>query len=487
MAEPTSYPKVAQLRTVAALQKRLDELGVALPIDSEVLAASAGSPLAQPLQVGRYTVGNRWCIHPMEGWDANPDGSPSELTLRRWGRFGESGAKLIWGGEAAAVQPRGRANPNQTLAVPQNAAGLEKLLQRLRESHRQAMGSEEGLLVGLQLTHSGRFCKPHDHHRWEPLIAYHHPLLDAKFGIDPADASVVITDDDVARLIDDYVAAAKTAEKVGFQFVDIKACHGYLLHEFLSARSRPGPYGGDLAGRARLLLTIIDRVREACPHLVIGVRLSVADTLPYRQVGDQGQPMDWDRSVPYLHGFGVRQDDPTQVDLSEPLQLIQWLTQRGVELLNVTLASPYYSPHLQRPAIFPPSDGYPPPEDPLVGVARHLDITARIKREFPRLAVVGSGYTYLQEHLPRVAQAAVKQGMVDFVGLGRMVLSYPELPRDVLAGRTLQRKLICRTFSECTTAPRHGLPSGCYPLDPFYKQRPEREVLVQIKQGPKDA
>ncbi len=487
MTAPNSYPKMAQLRTVGALQQRLDALGIGIPYDTDVLDAAAGSPLAQPIRVGRFEVGNRWCIHPMEGWDANRDGSPSALTLRRWERFGESGAKLIWGGEAAAVQPRGRANPNQTLAVPDNAPGLENLLHRLRQAHQRATGSDQGLLVGLQLTHSGRFCKPNDHHRWEPLIAYHHPLLDPKFGIDPCDASVVLRDEDLERLIDDYVAAAKTAARVGFQFVDIKACHGYLLHEFLSARRRPGPYGGDLEGRSRLLVTIIDRVRQECPQLAIGVRLSVADCVPYQRVGETGRPMAWDRSEPYEFGFGVRVDDPWQMDLSEPLQLIERLVEHGVALLNVTLASPYYTPHLQRPAIFPPSDGYPPPEDPLVGVARHIDVTAEIKRRFPALPVVGSGYTYLQEHLPRVAQAAVGRGMVDFVGLGRMVLSYPTLPRDVLAGRKLERSLICRTFSDCTTAPRNGMPSGCYPLDPFYKQRPEREQLVQIKQASKDA
>ncbi|GIW97901.1 MAG: NADH:flavin oxidoreductase [Pirellulaceae bacterium] len=476
-----NYPKIAQLRTPQALRERLHQLGVDLPIADQVLTAAEGSPLAKPLQVGRLTIGNRWCIHPMEGWDANRDGSPSELTLRRWRRFGISGAKLIWGGEAAAVQPRGRANPNQTLATPENERGLRQLLQTLQSAHQDAFGDLEGLAVGLQLTHSGRFCKPTDHHRLEPVIAYHHPILDRRFGIDAKDDSVVITDEQIERLIDDYVAAAQTAQRVGFQFVDIKACHGYLLHEFLSARRRPGPFGGDLKGRARLLLTIIDRVRDVCPELTIGVRLSVIDTLPYEAIDGKGCPAPWPEGQPYDCGFGVDPMDPSQPDLDEPLQLIGWLVDHGVELLNVTFSSPYYTPHIQRPAIFPPSDGYPPPEDPLVGVARHVQITAEVKQRFPQLAIVGSGYTYLQDHLPRVAQEAVHRRMVDIVGLGRMVLSYPELPRDTLAGNPLARKLICRTFSDCTTAPRNGLPSGCYPLDPFYKERPEREQLVEIK------
>jgi 2,4-dienoyl-CoA reductase-like NADH-dependent reductase (Old Yellow Enzyme family) len=150
----------------------------------------------------------------------------------------------------------------------------------------------------------------------------------------------------------------------------------------------------------------------------------------------------------------------------------------------VTAGSPYYNPHMQRPALFPPSDGYLPPEDPLVGVARQIEATARLKRAFPALAIVGSAYTYLQEWLPHVAQHTVRAGMTDFVGLGRMVLSYPDLPADVLAGRPLQRKRVCRTFSDCTTGPRLGLVSGCYPLDDFYKAHPDAEKLRSLKPAP---
>ena len=200
---PAKLPKVAQLRTPEDLRQRLTSLACDLPVDDQILTAAAGSPLAEPIEVGGHRLANRWCIHPMEGWDANRDGSPSELTLRRWRRFGLSGAKLIWGGEAAAVRPAGRANPNQTLATPSNRDGLTRLLAEFEQGHRQQTGGLDDLLIGLQLTHSGRFCKPHDHHRWEPRIAYHHPLLDAKFGIDPDDPSVVWTDDQLPALVDD--------------------------------------------------------------------------------------------------------------------------------------------------------------------------------------------------------------------------------------------------------------------------------------------
>jgi 2,4-dienoyl-CoA reductase-like NADH-dependent reductase (Old Yellow Enzyme family) len=475
------FPKIAQLKTVAALRARLDELGLELPVDDAVLSAQQGSPLAQPIKLGNLTCGNRWCIHPMEGWDANRDGSPSELTLRRWRHFGQSGAKLIWGGEAAAVQPDGRANPNQTLATPSNKAGLAALLNECRTAHRQSFGTTDDLVVGLQLTHSGRFCKP-DSDELKPRIAYHHPLLDVKFDINPDDDSVVWTDGDLERLIDTFVVAAGVARDVGFQFVDIKACHGYLLHEFLSARSRPGRFGGDLAGRTRLLLDIIGRIRAAYPDLLVLVRLSVFDTLPFATSRDVGQPMEHGHLLPYQFGFGVSSDNPAEIDLAESLELLRRLAAAGVPSVNISCGSPYYNPHVQRPAIFPPSDGYQPPEDPLVGVVRQIQAARACKASVPELTIVGTGYTYLQDYVPHVAQAVVRAGWTDIVGLGRMVLAYPELPADTLRGATLDRKRVCRTFSDCTTAPRNELPSGCYPLDAFYKQRPEAETLKRVKQ-----
>lgn len=475
----TSYPKIAQLKTTEALRQRLRSLRLDVPVDEAVLTAEQGSPLAAPLQVGRFHIGNRWCIHPMEGWDAGRDGSPSEHTLRRWRNFGLSGAKWIWGGEAAAVQPDGRANPNQTLAVESNRTGLRQLLDALLAAHRESIGSTDDLYVGLQLTHSGRFCRPNSK-KLEPRIAYHHPLLDAKFGIDPDDASVVFSDDDLERLIDTYVAAARLASEVGFQFVDVKACHGYLLHEFLSARRRPGKFGGDFEGRTRLLRTIIERIRAEVPELDILVRLSIFDMPPYLTSREVGRPMPYD--TPYEFGFGVDEQSPGEMDLAEPIRLLGMLHALGVPAVNLSAGSPYYNPHIQRPAIFPPSDGYQPPEDPLVGVARQIDAARRCKQAAPELVMVGTGYSYLQDYLPHVAQAVVRAGWIDSVGLGRMVLSYPRLPHESLAGRPMARKLVCRTFSDCTTAPRNGLISGCYPLDAYYKELPQAGEMKQLKQ-----
>jgi len=476
------FPRIARFRSAADLREHCRRLGAPIPFDDAVLSAAEGSPLAAPIDIGGRRVGNRWCIHPMEGWDATAEGLPTETLLRRWKHFGSSGAKFIWGGEAVAVLAEGRANPNQLCGPVCGRDGFAALLDTLRSSHRDACGTTDDLLVALQLTHSGRFSKPTPAGR-RPRIAYHHPLLDARHGVDPADAGCVLTDDDVERLIDAYVSAARDAAAVGFEMVDLKACHGYLVHEFLSARRRPGRFGGDFAGRTRLLRTLVERVRGECPGLLVGVRLSLFDTVPWHKVDDHGEPFPFADSLPYDCGFGVDPSDPLTVDLDEPLRLLELLRDLGVASVNLSAGSPYTVPHIQRPAAFPPSDGYPPPEDPLIGVWRQIEAAARAKAAVPDLVLVGSGYTYLQDYLPHAAQAVVRAGWIDVVGLGRMVLSYPNLPADTLAGRALARTSICRTFSDCTTAPRNGLRSGCYPLDDYYKSmEPEAAAVKAIKQ-----
>lgn len=456
-----------RLRSLADFRARLAEISPHFEADEALLA---NGPLARPARLFGRTLDNRFACHPMEGWDGDAAGRPTELTLRRWRRFGASGAALIWGGEAYAVRADGRANPNQLCGAidPDPARSLAALLDALRAGA-AAAGAGVAPVVGLQLTHSGRFSRPHD--AVAPRTVFRHPLLERKYPHDAVRA--LLTDGELEGIAEAYVAAARLAQQAGFDFVDLKACHGYLMHETLAARARPGPYGGDFAGRTRLLLRLIAAVRTACPGLGIGVRLSLADTLPYERdpATGIGRPMPWTGGPP--PGFGIFDESKADLDLDEPLQLIQLLSGAGVEAVNVTLGSPYWNPHLQRPAAYPPSDGYLPPYDPLAMVHRHLAIVRAAKRRLPALALVGTGYTYLQEWLGHVAQHEVGAGHVDFIGLGRMLLSYPDLPRDLLAGRAPERRRLCRTFSDCTTAPRNGLASGCYPLDPFYKSMPE--------------
>jgi len=470
-----------QFKSVEAFRSRWREVAPALDCDSE-LDGVAG-PLGRPLEVHGRRIGNRFAIHPMEGWDGRADGLPSDDTRRRWRNFGRSGAKLIWGGEAVAVQADGRANPNQLFLNPEvdSAAGFRELREGLVEAHHEAGFDAGDLYVGLQLTHSGRWSRPTAAGP-APRVAYRHPVLDARSGV-TSDVSV-LTDGELGGIRESYVAAARAAQAAGFDFVDVKCCHGYLMHELLGARTRPGDHGGSLQRRTRFFHEVVIGIREACPGLEIGVRVSIADLFPFSPGEDgRGEARGWEEHLPYVHGFGLREADPRETDLSEGLKFLTLLRQLGIRLVNLTLGSPYYNPHLQRPAAYPPCDGYQPPTDPLVQVAEHLRITRACKRAFPELVFVGTGYTYLQEWLPHVAQHEVGHGHVDFVGLGRMVLSYPELPADVLAGRPLARKKICRTFSDCTTGPRNGLPSGCYPLDDHYREREDARTLRAIKEG----
>ena len=472
------YRRIASLKDADDFANYIAHLGLELNFDRELIKGK-DAPLQRPFQSGGLRIGNRFCILPMEGWDGTGDGQPSELTVRRWRHFGESGAKLIWGGEAVAVCRDGRANPNQLLSSDQTQSSLEHLRRTLVQAHQQRSGSSDDLLVGLQLTHSGRFARPNRKDRIEPRILYHHPVLDRKFGIEPD--SPCLTDTEIEHIVEDFVRAAVRAQNAGFAFVDIKHCHGYLGHEFLSARPRAGKYGGSFENRTRFLREIAAGIRRDAPDLLIGVRVSAFDLIPFRMGDDRrGEPEKF--VAPYPYAFGADESNPLRIDLTETYQFLDLLDELEIQLVCISCGSPYYNPHIQRPALFPPSDGYEPPEDPLAGVARLIEVTSQIKSRYPGMAIVGSGYSYLQEWLPNVAQHYVRTSQVDFVGLGRMVLAYHDLPDDLLRGTPLETKRLCRTFSDCTTGPRNGLVSGCFPLDPFYRQHAEAELLKIAKQ-----
>jgi NADPH2 dehydrogenase len=492
MSNAFKLVRIPTLKTVSDFRNHLAALGLELPCDDQIQTGHT-SPLAQPVAsvlINGKVIGNRYAIQPMEGWDADTAGAPTEDTRRRWRRFGESGAKLVFGGEAMAIRPDGRANPNQLQITEANRTGLTELRDTLIQAHRARFGEANDLVIGFQLTHSGRFCRPHDKARLEPRVAYRHPLLDQKFGV--TNDAQVLTDDDLQPLIESYVEAARVAKEAGADFVDIKHCHGYLLHEFLSAFTRTGRYGGSFENRTRLLREIIAAIRASGNNIDLAVRLSAFDFVPFHPDPTQSQagklgpgvPVDFSHCLPYRYAFGCNPLNPLEHDLTEALKFAELCSQLGVKILNLSAGSPYYNPHIQRPAAYPPGDGYQPPNDPLIDVVRQIEVERQIKAKAPaNLLIVGTGYSYLQEYLPQVAQAVLRQSWTDVVGIGRSVLSYPAMLADAIEKGTLTTRLICRTFSDCTTAPRNGLVSGCYPLDKYYTAKPEFLKLKEIKKA----
>ncbi len=439
-------------KSAAELEAENARLGIDLRFSDDL------APLFTPLAIGGRTAGNRWCVHPMEGCDGEPDGRPGELTLRRYVRFGAGGAKVIWG-EACAVTEDGRANPRQLWLNEATKADFARMLADCRRAHRDANGDDSDLLVGLQLTHSGRYSYR------RPIIATHDPLLVGRYRV--AADTPLVSDDELRRLVDHYVAVAKLAVEAGFDFLDVKQCHRYLLNELLGARNRPGPFGGSFENRTRLARDIFTAIRAAVPsHVILATRLNVFDGIAFAA---DGSPVPY--TLPLANGWGLSEADPLTPDLAEPLRWVAEMRRLGVRLVNVTMGNPYAQPHVGRPFETPPPDGYESPEHPLVGVDRHFKATEAVQRSQPDLAVVGTGYSYLQEFLPAAGAANVRDGRVSLIGVGRASLAQPDWVRQLLDHGKLDRKRVCRTFSSCTALMRakdHPLgqyPTGCPPFD----------------------
>ncbi len=442
-------------------------LGLEIPLEAEIHNS------LKPAEIAHRRVGNRLVIHPMEGCDGTLDGKPDEITYHRWGLFARGGAKVLWG-EACAVVPEGRANTRQLLFSADNADALKRLIAFAREEHRKACGDADDFLIGLQLTHSGRFAFP------APSVLVRDPALDAftRFGKErrPMAADFpVLTDEHLDRLQDAYVAAAKMSRDAGCDFIDLKQCHRYLLSELLGARARPGKYGGSLENRTRFVREVLARIRaEAGKDLVLATRMNIFDAIPYRTNPETrvGEPVPV--TLPYPHAFGTNPDYPVEPDLREPIEAIRLFRAAGLQFLNVSAGCPYTNPHFLRPADTPPPDGYEMPESGLVGVDRHFRMAAEIQRAFPDLPMVGTGYSYLREYAAEAGEANLRAGRITFVGLGRGAIAYPDWVRDLKDKGRMEKLKACITVSYCTTLMRSKgnelgqYPAGCVPRDPVY-------------------
>jgi NADPH2 dehydrogenase len=444
-------------RSLEELRDDIARRGLALRLSDDA------SFLSQRVTIGRHTAGNRLAIHPMEGCDGNLDGTPGPLTFRRWRRFAEGGASLLWG-EATAVLPEARANTRQLLISPETAPALMRLLDETRAARRARFGSDGEFLVGMQLTHSGRWS--HD----APIIAHRAPVLDAIRG----GGAQLLSDAALERLEDQFVDAATLARDAGFDFVDVKQCHTYLLNELLGARSREGRYGGSYENRTRFVRNVFAKIRAKVGDTVmLATRMNVFDGIPYRPSDEGiGAPVAVER--PYLDAWGTAANQPTEPDLTEPLRLVADLRQLGLALVNVSIGSPYYNPHIGRPFEKAPVGGYHPPEHPLDGVERHVRLTAAVQGANPDLPVIGTGYSWLRHFALHAGEASVAAGGVTMVGLGRGALAYPDFAIDALERGGMQRDKSCIGVSYCTALMRakHNemgqYETGCVPRDRMY-------------------
>ena len=431
--------------------------------------------LYEPFEISGRTLGNRLAILPMEGSDGTEAGKPGDLTYRRWKRFAEGGAKLIWG-EAAAVVPEGRSNPRQLMAAEENKDELAELVKQSRRAHKKKFGSVDDLLIGIQLTHAGRHCfeKPH--------IAFHSPILDPVSFLDkrtkeplPEDYPV-LTDDYLAGLEDRFVEAAIIARDAGFDFVDIKQCHGYLLHEILAARERQGSYGGPFKNRRKFVRNVVTKIRAAIgSDMLIASRLNAFDGVPFKKDPETGMGRPVEYTTPYKCGWGVHKGDPLSEDLTEPKRLVGILAGAGVDFFGISAGVPYWSPHYVRPFNRPASGGYSSPEHPLEGVDRLFRLTSAIQSALPDIPIVGAGYSWLREFMLQAAASNIAMSRVSIVGVGRGAFAYPEFAVDGLESGCLDSKKVCLGDSMCSNMLKGRdeeggkIPAGCPVRDPEYK------------------
>lgn len=425
------------------IQREMEGLGLKLPLDLDTKG------LKRKLEFGGHTLQNRLAVQPMEGQDAEPDGSPSALTKRRYLRFAKGGAALNWF-EAVAVTPEGRANPKQLMITEKNLPAFQGLLQEIREEALRAQGFAPMLVA--QLTHSGRYSKPDGSPA--PLIAASNKTLE---GDVPLDQSCIVSDEYLKALPEKFARATKLCREAGFDGVDIKACHRYLLSELLCAFERKGPYGGSLENRARALLEAMEAAKAEAGDMLVTCRLNLYDGFPYPD------------------GFGVREGRGLEIHLEESLQLVSMLHEgQGLPLLNLTIGNPYKNPHVNRPY---DRGGYVPPEHPFVGLDRMMGCIKAVKQAFPGLAVVGSGFSYLRQFSPYMAAGAIEQGVCDVAGFGRMAFANPGFAADVLSGKALLSNACCVCCGKCTELMRAGAAAGCAVRDPKYTAIYTRDVL----------
>ena len=410
------------LKTTADLEAALARIGARLPLSPDF------GVLGESVEVAGRRLANRFVVQPMEGVDAADDGgTPGDFTFRRYRRFAAGGSALIWF-ESAAVVPEGRSGPRQLMLTERNLGVWQRLVEETRGAAR-AEGCGEVTLI-LQLTHSGRYSRPQG--RPEPVVAQRNPGLEAAMPEMPR--AEPISDDALARLEEAFVSAAMLAERAGFDGVDMKAVHGYLVAELLGARCREGRYGGSYENRTRFLKNCLAGMRERlAKETWVVSRLTVLE------------PSD------YPYGWGVAEGEGAwRHDLTEPLRLINELSVMGLPLHNISMGYPRFQPHLNRPYDRPLAGSPPSPEEPLRGVVRFQETVRAVRAAAGGVPVITAGLSWLQHLSPLVAAGMVREGWCELIGFGRSAFAYPDAPKDILERGAMAPEKCCVTCSMCS-------------------------------------
>lgn len=415
-------------KTLKEFQNKMSSMEIDIPI--------AVSLDALREKIEEKNIQNRLAIQPMEGCDSTHDGKPGELTVRRYMRYARSGCGILWF-EGTAVMESGRSNQRQLLLCEKNKKDFKRLLNDVKNVSRDSFGYEPYSV--LQLTHSGRYSNPSNNN--ESVFIHKNPYLDDKLKV----TRRLLNDEEISDLENNFIEAVRIARDTGFDAVDIKSCHGYLISELLSGFTREGKYGGTFENRTKFLLNIVNGIRETLGNSIdIAIRINLYDAIPY----------------PY--GWGVDKEDYKKYDLTEPIELIKILHGKGVKILNVSAGDPHYNPHITRPYDM---GYYKPPEHPLAGVYRLLTLAKEVQEAVPEMLVIASGFSWFREFGANVAAGCIEKGWFSIAGFGRQAFAYPNFAKDIIEKKGMSRKSCCITCSKCTEIMRSGGMTGCVVKD----------------------
>lgn len=405
----------------------------------EIPYSPTTSILSTPLELYGKKIPNRLGILPLEGFDSEPDGSPSPYVYRRYLRFVNGGAGLIWF-EACAVSEDGKSNPAQMMLQDSNVAAFRQLLTEMDRKATE-LGRDACYKV-LQLTHSGRSSRDEN---WQGI-----PLSPKNYG--EGDSAQLASDERIAQMVGEHIHAAELAAEAGFDAVDIKVCHGYFLSELLSAFQRQGHYGGSFENRTRAIFEIIDGIQTRVGDKIgISVRLNAYD------------------SEPYPDGYGITlEDGRKKADLSETIRLCQLLRDKGVRLINISTSAP-----AERVLGPEPTN---PKYKKYATSCDYLLATRILKDQVPEVTFMCTGLSSFGPQGGYVAAGGIEDKWFDLAGFGRQGLAYPDFANDLLRHGRMEEKKCCIDCNKCFSLMDPGhCRTGCIVRDreefyPLYRK-----------------